>query len=155
VQHPAWSPDNQWIAFTMQVGTLSRDYRNQFPYSLYIAHPDGTDRHLVVQDSEKAYMGCNQWSSGGNLAYVLIPIPPTITNPITRAGDLFIYQPTAETPTLALKDIPCPFNLSPDGRFITFVRDNRLMILSFETQAATTLSEQTVSENNIVGWTLE
>jgi Tol biopolymer transport system component len=155
VNHPAWSPDNQWIAFNMQVNILSRDAKNQFPYGLYIARPDGTDRRLVTQDTDSQVMGCNQWAANGNLAYVLFDITDPLIDAALVTGDLYIYQPSTGTQTLALKGIPCPFNLSPDGRFLAFVKNRLLTILPFESQQPVIVSDQQTNENLMVGWTQE
>ena len=51
---PAYSPDGQWIAYLDKVA-------GRMASGLYISHPDGTDRRLMIQ--------LDYWILGGNLSW--------------------------------------------------------------------------------------
>jgi Tol biopolymer transport system component len=49
----AWSPDGQWLAY-------SAYFNSDLNYGVWVIHPDGTDRHLIVNGARKL-----AWSPDG------------------------------------------------------------------------------------------
>jgi hypothetical protein len=155
VNQPSWSGDNQWIAFTMQLNIIVEEGKTRFPYGLYIARPDGTERQLIIQDTDTHYIACSTWSPSGNLAYVYLNYSQPTYDPQNPLGDLYIYQPSNGIQSLAYTNIGCPITLSPGGQYMSFFQEQHVMILPFATMETTPISEQTMGEANVIGWTME
>jgi hypothetical protein len=151
---PSWSGDNQWIAFAMQVNILVEAEQIYFPYGLYVARSDGTDRKLIAQDNKTHYIGCTTWSPGGTLLYVYLNAESVI-DPAQQLGELYIFDPQSEITVIAASDVRCPIGLSGDGRFLSYFQGNNLMVLSFATQEETVIVADGAGGLNNIGWTME
>jgi Tol biopolymer transport system component len=46
IANPSWSPDGQWLAFSLAQGPFVND--NPSDVSIWAIHPDGTDLHQIT-----------------------------------------------------------------------------------------------------------
>jgi Tol biopolymer transport system component len=110
-QHPAWSPDGQWIAFVGGDGT--REF-------VYLVRADGSDLTQVTHTSGLSY-GPPVWSPDGeSLGY-------SITDRRERSS-IHVTGREGRSDRVVVRESEAPFvkltDWSPDGRTLLFIRDD-------------------------------
>jgi hypothetical protein len=142
---PAWSPDGTWIAFGLDQDATEAD---NFPTRLYRVHPDGSNLTPLTSNSQGSATH-PVWAQDGSLYYGL-------SGAAADQNGLYQYLPDDNTHMLLLPGTEIhPLSISPDGEFLLYEQDQKLMIWRIRLQE--TVAEITGEDEkhpSFSGWIL-
>jgi hypothetical protein len=109
-RNPAWSPDGEWISFSLDEDTTNP---LNFPARLYVVHPDG--RGLAPITTNTRGIADNPvWAPDGRLFF-------SLRNVSTEENGVYQYDIVSGEATLFLAGENLqPVSISPDGQFLVY-----------------------------------
>lgn len=123
-RNPAWSPDNEWIAFSLDEEPLSE---LNFPSRLYVVHPDGRGLAPLTTNA-RGRADFPAWSPDGMLYY-------SLSEANTEENGIYRYDiETGESTLLIPGEDLRPVSISPDGEFLAYYAGDSLRVYIFLTE---------------------
>lgn len=140
---PAWSPDNQWIAFGLD---QDANAPLTFPTRLYRVHPDGSNLSPLTNNSQ-GIAAHPAWAPDGSLYY-------SLDNASAESDGLYHYNPDTNQHELLIPGSNIyPLSVSPDGNFLLYEQDGDLNVWVFiEDSSYIVASPKDGSQVGFIGW---
>jgi Tol biopolymer transport system component/DNA-binding winged helix-turn-helix (wHTH) protein len=125
--HPAWSPDNQWIAFSSDPARFS------LGSAIWVIRPDGTGaRQITTPGTARGSQVAPSWSPDGkHILFLSNDVPGADLWSITPDGKGLVRLSPAEFPSAVYDAI-----YSPDGRSVVFAADRGLWQIRISPQSS-------------------
>jgi Tol biopolymer transport system component len=116
---PAWSPNGQLIVFT--------EYSNNGPPRLWLVNPDGTNRHLLLNESANYGDGQANWSPDGSRVIFrrCSNVAEECSIYTVKTNGHGLTQITQPSQNVKGNNYDVKPELSPDGKTISFSSFNR------------------------------
>lgn len=122
-RNPAWSPDNEWIAFSMDEEPLGE---LNFPSRLYVIHPDGRGLAPLTTNA-RGQADHPVWSPDGMLYY-------SLGGANTEENGIYSYDiATGDSTLLIPGENLQPLSISPDGEFLAYYAGDVIQVYVFLT----------------------
>jgi Tol biopolymer transport system component/DNA-binding winged helix-turn-helix (wHTH) protein len=128
--HPAWSPDNQWIAFSSDPARFS------LGSTIWVIRPDGTGaRQITSPSTARGSQVAPSWSPDGkHILFLSNDVPGADLWSIMPDGKGLVRLSPAEFPSAVYDAI-----YSPDGRSVIFAADRGLWQIRISPQSSAPL----------------
>jgi Tol biopolymer transport system component/DNA-binding winged helix-turn-helix (wHTH) protein len=141
--HPAWSPDNQWIAFSSDPARFS------LGSAIWVIRPDGTGaRQITSPSTARGSQVAPSWSPDGkHILFLSNDVPGADVWSIMPDGKGLVRLSPAEFPSAVYDAI-----YSPDGRSVVFAADRGLWQIRISPQSSAPLGRPVQITNAGVGW---
>ena len=141
--HPAWSPDNQWIAFSSDPARFS------LGSSIWVIRPDGTGiRQITSPQTARGSQVAPSWSPDGKrILFLSNDVPGVDVWSITPDGNGLVRL----SPPGFSADVYDAI-YSPDGRSVVFAAERGLWQIRISPQTSAPLGRPVKITNAGVGW---
>jgi hypothetical protein len=140
---PAWSLDNQWIAFG-----LDQDAESplNFTTRLYRVQPDG-NLLTPLTNNFQGVAAHPAWAPDGSLYY-------SLDNASAESDGIYHYSPDTNTHELLIPGSNIyPISVSPDGEFLLYQQDGDLNMWAFlEDTSYNVVTHQGEGQIEFAGW---
>jgi Tol biopolymer transport system component len=140
---PAWSLDNQWIAFGLD---QDADTPLTFPTRLYRVQPDGNFLTPLTNNFQ-GVAAHPAWSPDGSLYY-------SLDNASAESDGIYHYNPDTNTHEILIPGSNMyPISVSPDGDFLLYQQDGDLNMWAFlEDTSYKVVTRQGEGQIDFAGW---